>query len=358
MKILVNRSVEVYETARNSSNSTTCKAEWEPYGTCCNREQLIEAYLKDSKAIDDHAAELKVVWAKLIHLYELSKVHIPFNETDFLTEKEHFSLVFTHHTYSEVVGTSIDRCWNHLKKLRGTSLCSICSGRSQNYFCREKSLIDLATCQDSINHCEDFFRRFNGLMNSITKSIQYLKKILEHRIQDAKLQEALLSGALDQKHNPNILLEQAKRIEYQLELIKLSKTLMEKFDAYDRDTKSNSNTTLLISGEICTSITAIIRSPYITDIKTGLLNTAINTLTGDGSNRALLSLRFAPSRNLAFSLASSSDPLGLNAVFHPDSMVLLKQQDNMFTAYDGAQGTTLGVLGTVYSPMNMTMQFP
>jgi hypothetical protein len=45
-------------------------------------------------------------------------------------------------------------------------------------------------------------------------------------------------------------------------------------------------------------------------------------------------------------------------LFAAENQVFMPTQDNMFAAFDGAKGTTLGQLNSNVKPMNLTMTFP
>lgn len=93
-------------------------------------------------------------------------------------------------------------CWNYMKAVRGSALCSICSGRSEIFFKDDKALISMDTCLQAVNSCEGFFMTLIDLAHALRayKSNQTTLKTADEQLRVATLQKDL------QKYRPLLLL--------------------------------------------------------------------------------------------------------------------------------------------------------
>ena len=51
----------------------------------------------------------------------------------------------------------IDTCWRDMSRVRSNSLCSICSGRSEVFFSKDRAVIKGETCHRLMDSCHRFF---------------------------------------------------------------------------------------------------------------------------------------------------------------------------------------------------------
>jgi hypothetical protein len=66
---------------------------------------------------------------------------------------------------AENPSTLATTCWTNTEKIRGSSLCSICSGRSNVFFnSNGKFNVDLNTCKASIDSCGNFYKSVRTIL--------------------------------------------------------------------------------------------------------------------------------------------------------------------------------------------------
>lgn len=167
--------VEIFETPKNGKFSK-CSSEWNLYGTCCNEIELEQFYTLEAGMINRNDFVLKKsilqVQTQLKHLIsDLSKEKKP--------NKHHLhylSRVKTLYGYSgfSTFNRTSTLCWNQLKKIRGSALCSTCSGRSHSFFDKDKILISPADCSRTISTCATFFKSISWIVDQLHKIIALL----------------------------------------------------------------------------------------------------------------------------------------------------------------------------------------
>ena len=63
-----------------------------------------------------------------------------------------------------------------MTKLRGSALCSICSGRGASFFINSKIMVAQEDCDDVVKQCKDFFEDIQSFFKGLVKAITVLDK--------------------------------------------------------------------------------------------------------------------------------------------------------------------------------------
>ena len=66
------------------------------------------------------------------------------------------------------------KCWNEMTKLRGSALCSICSGRGASFFINSKIMVAQEDCDNVVKECKDFFEDIQSFFKGLVKAIEVL----------------------------------------------------------------------------------------------------------------------------------------------------------------------------------------
>lgn len=281
-------------------------------------------------------------------------------------------------------------CWIHMSKARGSSLCSICSGRSNIFFNNSKILVNVDSCESIIKSCQQFFIK----LKEFTKDYQSLITIVDKTMSNTTQNSTLTVLHLDMiKYSPPA-------------------DLIDLFVNYD---KAEENDKPSLAAQICGRILNL-RQNTIFSYISKLVNEENETSQAyrDMSKTALqlrencrdsgrrydrngqisryvdyrsnykphsedknkwktgygygYSLNWAKSRSLIGSNKKGStkgcgvnrgdtkaekkdtdvlddvSEIENNEIYFSDSTVLMRKSDNMFDSYDGAKGTTLDQL--------------
>ena len=214
---------------------THCDFEWNQFGSCCEAKDLVHFAELDAKLIDVNNAAIKDTFNQNIHQISSS--------LDSLKSK-HSNNVEKVNKLKEVKKDFLkasDNCWDYMKKVRGSALCSICSGRSEHFFAKDKVLISPDTGLDAVSKCENFFTRLSQLKELLC-SLRDL--FLRHNISKqtreklAKLQDDL------ERYSPPPALAQAF--------------------ADHASSKANATASHHQASSICSMIMNVRKAPYIT----------------------------------------------------------------------------------------------
>ena len=130
-----------------------CSSEWNAHGTCCEGEDLVSFAQFEIEVIQHNAGRLKADLSGLMTLVEQT-VDMP------VESRQYGQQILAGY------GAASDKCWNYISKVRGSSLCSVCSGRSEVFFTpkKDKIYIDPPTCQQAIENCESFFSSLSWII--------------------------------------------------------------------------------------------------------------------------------------------------------------------------------------------------
>ena len=140
LKSATPRSVYIFTTPLKGRYKF-CKGEWSTYGTCCDPVDLKKFYELEAKLIDINKDKLTAAVASI-----RKKVDFVIKMTKDKSLKRYSDEVFPKFKHNS------NKCWDYMKKMRGTAMCSTCSGRSEVYFSNGKILISPKTCKQAVNH--------------------------------------------------------------------------------------------------------------------------------------------------------------------------------------------------------------
>lgn len=305
-------------------------------------------------------------------------------------------------------------CWNYMKVVRGSALCSICSGRSEVFFKENKALISLDTCLKAVGSCEGFFltlvdlakaleaynqnkpsgitkeekERMNQLQidlkkfhppQTLVKSFQHYNKIKEKPDQAKNEAIRICSMIMNIRKAPFILVMNREGVSRVMAIIKKKLEL-----AKSKETEEINRTTeerlknlenFRIKNNLTETDASIIekkakilkfqheklrRLDQVLKKRKSNLNRKVKTLQNNWNKknqRKLLSISEALT-NLEDHDESSPDPSEENDPFYPtlDSQVFISDT----LVFDALNDASLSVVvhGSDLHPMNMSLKFP
>ena len=124
-----------------------CGNEWMSFGTCCDLNSLTLAVNTDVNQIKTQMSEL---------VYNLENIETSFSKlkdgikprlddrTDIAFQNMRpkiQALLNIKAVQISGVKAAVARCWNHMAKIRSSSVCTTCSGRSQIFFSGNKAMV-------------------------------------------------------------------------------------------------------------------------------------------------------------------------------------------------------------------------
>ena len=155
-------SVNIFSNVKTGSFQQ-CRNEWNTYGNCCDVSELNEFIKLENKLIDSNVETLR---STVFKLSVLVQKHI-----NKLGGKDMSEYSINHANAFTNFDASSNRCWSYMKHIRGNSLCTTCSGRSEEFFKGDKILISSETCRKAVTSCDDFFTK----LSQINKMIPLIK---------------------------------------------------------------------------------------------------------------------------------------------------------------------------------------
>lgn len=368
IRSLADAGVKIHPRVERSKANTLCKDEWNAYGSWCDGQSLAEMYEKEKKDILESVQQLDKLADMAVEL--AAKIHKQISDKKIkigVFKKSKKSILKQIDEIRKIniqndLSPASNKCWTKMSQIRGSALCSMCSGRNHEFFQSDKALIDYNTCTSVINECSPFFfqvKLFTSTFQKLSKLVgQYLKT--------------------DIKADYDNLAQLVKKFEPSKKLISwLVKDPVKSTDDRDQVLKTIS---------VCNHILNIRKATYvqsfdiaietnmplfgallggITFIK-NLCRSVASSLTRifgtspDSTPRVLRTLKplnpsnwnSDSSRRLSSSIAQDGDP------FKTDSQTMMPKQDNMFSSYDGSKGSTLDSQYSDAKPINTTAMFP
>ena len=153
--------------------TSKCGAEWSSYGTCCSEQDLVRYAVDQIRSIGRDAMSIKVpiklsaqelkdlnttaetvkkqggTNANLARLVD--KLNIVNSVADF---RDFMSSVLANTSFE----TELDKCTATIIKARNNALCGTCSGRSKEFFFKNRGLVTEANCKSILTTCSKTFR--------------------------------------------------------------------------------------------------------------------------------------------------------------------------------------------------------
>lgn len=236
--------VEIFETQKNGKFSK-CSSEWNLYGTCCNEFELEQFYTLEVGLINHNEF---VLTKSILQLQTYLKHLIRDLSAEQQPNKHHLSYlnrVKTLYSYSgfSSFNRSSTICWNQLKKIRGSALCSTCSGRSHNFFDKNKILISPPDCSRTISTCARFFKSISWIASEMHKIATQLKNFCKSKTLASRLKLELRS----------------------INLYKPPRELMQAFSAINPN-RTDNQTFDLKEAKVCSMIVNVRKLPYFLNL--------------------------------------------------------------------------------------------
>ena len=332
IKILESQGTKLSSTPQ--INHQACGLEWSVFGTCCEYESLVQTVTNDKEAIKSSVMQFQQINNKLHDLFkdfaQVVKDISSQNSTlkDKLSAKSRNSSLL-HWALSQNTETSnwistyesqSSACWDKMISVRAGSVCSACSGRSQIFFQDNAPKIDPAACSAVMDVCEPWF----ASVQQIARHVEVVKSLVD------EISKALTTV----KRFDTIELRTANRIKNLL------------INNEQSSTKSRSSSLSASYSWLCTKF---LRLQGLTAID------EVNRYLDKFSNSLSCRMQELKPTDLKYNclrprVTSEVDPFA--------DINILKQSDNMFDSYVGAQGSTIFCPNASGQPLNLAMTFP
>lgn len=368
------------ETPRNTSDSDLvkgfkgkCGGEWDKYGLCCNPWSIeshitnIESQIiQSNEKIINFYVQLKGKMNKLFTDLKRLALSLPNKSipgwkigidyaNNFLRNG---SNLYMFEQFANLASdadslsyrSQMEKCWNYIKTLRIASICSICSGRSQQFFFKNRALVADDICKRSLDNCV-------VSLSMTTKCFRLLKWLIDsHRALDDIGVSIGVQGWCNH----------AKIYTAYDELVQ--DMIFQKLDAYAANPADAT-----VANSICTRYFDLARQPFIYTLSTGLfgihsamyldkraadpINAASSHIEASMATfEATLAEILAQWKNQASTRqARVLQITGFEYLIFESDTEFLSATDNIFTS-------VIGIAGTIeyerLSPMNLSLTFP
>lgn len=134
--------------ANTAFGFSQCSLERNKYGTCCDNTTLISYYKLEDEIMRNNT-QLGMIAAN--QLADRIK-----NNINLLAETKTFLM-----NQVKIMNITNVDCWQFVRKVRASSICFTCSGRSENFFANKtKVLVDSQTCIAGVQSCVGFHQRY------------------------------------------------------------------------------------------------------------------------------------------------------------------------------------------------------
>ena len=191
--------LQVLDQVSFNKSDKICAKEWHRHGTCCQSWNLQKHAADDELEIMAASKKLASLYGALKHhtkdfyenLMKLSLVHPKPLSRSFLKKWTNnykinsrisaakafledakninaldlnFKKVKHGKNFKEVFQESSEKCWNTVSRLRSSSICSLCSGRAEGFFKREKGMSTVNYCTEALTSCYDVLKMTTRLV--------------------------------------------------------------------------------------------------------------------------------------------------------------------------------------------------
>ena len=328
------------------TRDNTCGGLWSREGTVCDKSKLLDHYNTEKTKIKESLDYIKKIVA-LLHRLDKALSSEKIMDTDQISTEEKASILdWANPASHQKLLDNADKCWTYFQGMRSSALCIVCSANNYIHYFNNKALITEDDCGKMIDNCQD---HFDNTISIIRATMASLKALLHVKM--SKFKE-MLNG----RHLQLEVL--AKRIEVVFRAQKDKVDIIKFLFTYTEGilTKQTSR------DQMCGHFFRVTAKPAIliirdlarsTVMKMLPVVTLINTIDSDISNwiKSARMLGGSIDDNV---LDSEED---VENAFTSDT-VIMKKSDNMFSAFDGAKGTTLGQLNPDVKPMSFDSLFP
>ena len=204
MPSLLSQGVKLNSEPTNQTNR--CGSEWKTHGNCCDEASLIKHLTEEDKELKESSQSLltemeqviKALWKTLFGMEKQKDNSEGKKKFGQIIKKavsvvgDFFKSLFKNIGDLAKLNRDFNRekediekyqkgCLNKVQQLRASSLCSVCSARSQVFFHGGKAVMDMPTCRSVITECHEYWKSLVNLINtasSASESIDEARKIL------------------------------------------------------------------------------------------------------------------------------------------------------------------------------------
>lgn len=164
VKSLQASNVQIFTDVKITGPFAYCAAEWSKHGTCCDGASLVQGFKAENDSIQKAVKGIKNLASDILTTSKvirngLKNMIVSFSKgqkSDPPKLVQNLDTIINSSVYS-TIDTSSSTCWNFMVAKRGSALCSICSGRSAQFFTKSKILIGVSECEEAIDKCKAFY---------------------------------------------------------------------------------------------------------------------------------------------------------------------------------------------------------
>jgi hypothetical protein len=296
-----------------------------------------------------------------------------------------FLATFAKKNSSKILSEAVEKCSEHIIKVRTASICSVCSANSAQYFIGSKALITHEDCADLLIPCFPLFDNMISVIEGFSKIVSFISgrfergQLKETKVTNARKKEKISKNKLMRIKGLQILLEEYKNpsispSEYtkMLEGICGAFFTLTKISPIERISPMYRGLTNLLMDQ-ARSIADFVNNDGERDLEERVQSVPSSAIPSDIettiSSPTKRTSAPAPNSNWDSTTTSSStqttqqDAITLSSTFDSETsltgdITFFSESDNMFESYDGAKGTTLDMMSRPYTPMNLSCTFP
>ena len=181
-------SMKLYTSPVSDNTDNKCSYEWKIHKTCCSYQNILDYIAQDGKSIkygkeyiSDYTLSIATNVQKM--LPDLNRLEFDPSSATMAKELK-LNLMKTSADLIKLVSSdkfnkSSDQCWNRMARIRAESMCSTCSGNSQDYFFQDKALITQEVCSVAIKDCIIYFENNQIVMTYLDNILTELNRIRE-----------------------------------------------------------------------------------------------------------------------------------------------------------------------------------
>ena len=172
---------------------SVCGGEWNTHGSCCDINKITELATKDAQKLKDSISSSQESFTKFSQTIvgistfvpQIPSQILPILPPDiqqlinFLKGEvfQEFSKLSKSYIDEKTIATESEKCWTAMSRIRSSSLCWTCSGRSEEFFYNGKAIISNELCQNIIGVCEENFLNTIKLINVGDRAIKALSQL-------------------------------------------------------------------------------------------------------------------------------------------------------------------------------------
>jgi hypothetical protein len=149
-------------------DENTCGGLWKREKTCCEYGSLLNWKTKSEESLRVSAGSFKTLVRKLNTNLDRQKISKIDNDFDFLAK-------LVDDTKSAGFIANVDKCMDHLIKVRSSSVCSICAGNFRRHLLGEKAAVSKGDCIAVISSCDGYLLESGYLLKGFKKLITAAK---------------------------------------------------------------------------------------------------------------------------------------------------------------------------------------